>query len=97
MYVSPYSTSFRFQHWEGAQNLIFCKEFESKFWQKWQGMDHESRVYAVQSSSNYHHTFAKVIKHLSSNGCLSLQHIIPLSLLIGYPISDILHEIWEWE
>ena len=37
----------------------------------------------------------KVMKHSSSNGCLSLQYIIPFPVLRECPKSDILHEIWE--
>ena len=37
----------------------------------------------------------KDMKQFSSNGCLSLQRVIPFSLLIGYQKSGILQAIWE--
>ena len=37
----------------------------------------------------------KVMKHSSSNGCLSLQYIITFVVLKGYPKSGNLCEIWE--
>ena len=36
----------------------------------------------------------KGMEHSSSNGCLSLQHSIPVFVLRGYLKYDILHEIW---
>ncbi len=35
----------------------------------------------------------KVMTHLSSNGCLSLQYTIPFPVLRGYPKSSIVHAI----
>ena len=65
-------------------------------WQKYHGGNNNRLLYMLSEAPLIiimH--LRKVGNHSSSNGCPSLQHIIPFPVLRGYLKSAILHEIWD--
>ena len=55
MHVSPCDTLSHFLFWECAGNLTSCMKFESCFWYKWHGVNHNGLVYTLWRSSKHSH------------------------------------------
>ena len=79
---------------EGTHNLASWIQFQSQPWQKWQDANHKRLVDIIKIFSYMPYLVLDIMKHFNSNGCHSLQYIMPISMCRGYSQSSILYEIW---
>ena len=69
---------------------LFILKFGSWFWQKWHYVRHDGSFMLSEAYLIVLIHLRKVLKCLTSNGCISEQHSIPFPVLKGCPKSDIL-------
>ena len=96
MNMSLCSTSSPFQCWEGAQFLVFSWNLIVVFGRNKTDLAMRCLYMLPEDPASIHIHLRKVMKHSSSNGCLSLSLTITFPVLKWWPKLVILFDIGEY-